>query len=72
MTQATQFAQVYRARVAALHGWRDSTRRRWRIWAHQADRGEVPCFATDLRHTCRDTGCPWRGDCLSLKAEWQR
>lgn len=72
MAHATQFQQVYRERVAALHGRNDPARLRWDIWAQQAARGDTPCFATAARNTCRHLECPWRGQCLALKAEWRR
>lgn len=72
MAHATQFHEVYRERVAALRGRRDPAGRRWRIWAQQAEQGALPCFATETRNTCQETACPWRDECLALKAEWKR
>lgn len=72
MAQATQFRQVYGERVAALHGLGDPAGRRWRIWTQQARTGDKPCFATEMRNTCRDMDCSWRDECLALKAEWKR
>lgn len=72
MRQATQFDQVSDERIAALHGRRDPSRLRWRVWTEQWRRGGVPCFATDERNLCEDTDCPWRPQCLARKAEWRR
>jgi hypothetical protein len=46
--------------------------RRWNIWAQQAAAGKQPCFASEVRFNCRELDCPWRAECLDLRAEWQR
>ncbi len=28
--------------------------------------------ATESRFSCKDTQCPWRDECLGLRAEWHR
>jgi len=45
---------------------------RWSIWAEQRRAGHEPCFGTDNRIVCEEVGCPWRGECLALRAEWRR
>lgn len=42
------------------------------IWVQQEGRGHEPCFATERRFFCEETDCPWRAECLSLRAEWRR
>lgn len=46
--------------------------RRWNIWSEQQGAGHEPCFGTDRRLYCEELNCPWRGECLSLRAEWRR
>jgi hypothetical protein len=46
--------------------------RRWDIWAQQAASGKRPCFASEHRFTCMEADCPWRNECLGLRAEWHR
>lgn len=48
------------------------TARRWAIWSLQLRQGMDPCFGTEARFVCRDTGCPWWDECQELQAEWQR
>jgi hypothetical protein len=31
-----------------------------------------PCFRTDKRYNCRETGCEWRSECRKLVATWLR
>lgn len=45
---------------------------RWTIWGEQQRAGHQPCFGTERRMFCEELRCPWRGDCLSLRAEWRR
>lgn len=45
---------------------------RWQIWGEQLDQGKTPCFRTTARFFCRDTDCPLREQCLSLRAAWRR
>lgn len=72
MPHATQFQEVFSARLNALHRHRQTTRRRWEIWDQQMRRGHMPCFGTDARNTCHEVDCAWRQECMALKAEWQR
>lgn len=55
-------------RKAAL----EATRRRWDILTEQMRSGHEPCFQTEGRHACGETQCPWRAECLSMRAEWLR
>jgi hypothetical protein len=48
-----------------------SRHRRYQVWAAQQDSGMEPCFATPRRFVCDEQGCPWRDECLSLRAEWK-
>ncbi len=49
-----------------------ASRRRWAIWSVQQQTGHEPCFGTEARIFCRESACPWRAECLGLKAEWRR
>ncbi|HRQ65578.1 MAG TPA: hypothetical protein PKZ76_12085 [Xanthomonadaceae bacterium] len=50
-----------------------STRdRRYQVWSVQQSEGKDPCFATARRFVCDQFDCPWRSECLSLRAEWMR
>ncbi len=49
-----------------------ASRRRWAIWSEQQHLGHEPCFGTEARIFCREASCPWRVECLGLKAEWRR
>lgn len=49
-----------------------ATRWRWQILGAQMRAGHEPCFQTERRHTCGETGCRWRAECLSLRADWVR
>lgn len=51
---------------------RSGVQRRWQIRAEQQLAEHEPCFATDRRFFCEETGCPWRAECLALRAEWRR
>ncbi len=46
--------------------------RRWDVWAEQRHLHHQPCFATEYRIFCEEIGCPWRAECMSLRAEWRR
>lgn len=48
------------------------TRWRWQILGEQMRSGHEPCFQTERRHACGETGCRWRAECLSLRADWLR
>ncbi|MBX6419744.1 MAG: hypothetical protein IRZ06_01885 [Nevskia sp.] len=48
------------------------TARRWAIWLKQMAAGHEPCFGTEDRYTCADTGCPYRAECLRSRADWLR
>lgn len=37
----------------------------------QIERGDEPCFATEMRHDCAQL-CEWRRDCRKLMAAWLR
>lgn len=41
-----------------------------RIRALQRRAGATPCFATDLRFSCKGGNCPWRAECLRPIAAW--
>lgn len=45
---------------------------RWNIWRGQLAAGHEPCFATSQRFHCQDVDCPWREQCMRLRAEWLR
>lgn len=49
-----------------------ATQHRWRILTEQMREGHEPCFQTERRHMCGVTGCRWRAECLSLRADWLR
>lgn len=73
MEPKTQFDQVYEDRIATLQGRdRSAAGLRWNVWAEQERQGRTPCFGTEARNACRKVDCPWRRECLSLKAEWRR
>lgn len=46
--------------------------RRWAIWGEQARAGHEPCYGTERRLTCEEIQCPWRRECLALRAVWRR
>ncbi|MGD8827064.1 MAG: hypothetical protein PVG21_00060 [Gammaproteobacteria bacterium] len=46
--------------------------RRYQIWARQAANGQTPCFGTPTRYFCDDWDCPFRAECLQLRAAWRR
>lgn len=43
-----------------------------RIRTLQQFAGATPCFATDIRFSCRDQNCLWRAECLRPIAAWLR
>jgi len=45
---------------------------RWAIWAEQEFLNHQPCFGTERRLFCEERDCPWRSQCLSLRAAWRR
>lgn len=45
--------------------------RRYQVWAEQQKANHELCFGTARRYIC-DAACPWRAECLSLRAEWMR
>ena len=49
-----------------------ATQRRWQILTEQMREGHEPCFQTERRHACGELACPWRAECVSLRAEWLR
>jgi len=51
---------------ASDSGWRHT------VWAAQVSAGHEPCFGTAYRFVCDEASCPWRRDCLRLRAEWRR
>ncbi|GAP67074.1 hypothetical protein MBSD_n2390 [Mizugakiibacter sediminis] len=51
---------------------RSASARRWAIWQEQEAAGQQACFATPLRLVCRKMDCPWRGECMKLRADWMR
>lgn len=48
------------------------TARRWAIWLKQLAAGRAPCFDTEDRYICGDSGCPHRAECLRSRADWLR
>lgn len=38
----------------------------------QVQNGGEPCFGTERRRRCEDTGCAWRSRCMGLRAAWMR
>lgn len=48
------------------------TSRRWTVWQRQLRAGHVPCFGTPERFFCDEAECPFRAECRSLRANWQR
>lgn len=50
----------------------EATRRRWDILSAQMRSGHEPCFQTERRHACDEAQCPWRSECLSMRAQWLR
>jgi hypothetical protein len=48
------------------------TQRRWQVLYQQLQCDHEPCFQTEKRHSCKETTCPWRTECLALRAEWRR
>ncbi|MGE5626086.1 MAG: hypothetical protein ACM3ZT_11130 [Bacillota bacterium] len=57
--------------VPVVPGGRPASLRRI-VWAEQEQCGHEPCFGTQRRLFCEESGCPWRGECLSLRAAWRR
>lgn len=51
---------------------RSASERRWAIWQEQEAAGQQACFATPLRLICTKMDCPWRSECLKLRADWMR
>lgn len=49
-----------------------ATRRRYAIWELQTAAGHSPCFGTSQRLVCTERNCPYRRECLRLKASWRR
>lgn len=49
-----------------------ASRRRYAIWELQNAAGDTPCFGTCQRLICTDNDCPYRAECLRLKASWRR
>lgn len=49
-----------------------ATRRRYAIWELQSAAGHTPCFGTSQRLICLQRHCPYRRECLRLKASWRR
>lgn len=48
------------------------TRRRWQILGSQMREGHEPCFQTERRHACPEVECPWRTECVVMRADWRR
>lgn len=48
------------------------TARRYAIWEMQVARGQEPCFRTPVRFECETMDCPWREECLDLRAIWRQ
>lgn len=46
--------------------------RRWGVWQRQLEAGHEPCFGTSERFFCAETDCPFRSECLGLRAAWKR
>lgn len=51
---------------------RSTSARRWAIWQEQEAAGQQACFATPLRLACAKMDCPWRSECMKLRADWMR
>ena len=58
--------------VALTRSRSDRTQRRWQVLYEQMQRDHEPCFQTDQRHACAEFDCPWRAECMALRAEWRR
>jgi hypothetical protein len=58
---------------APLYG-RSQNRRaqEFSVWAEQERANHMRCFGTERRFTCEEIECPWRAECISLRAEWRR
>ena len=54
-----------------LHKYSDNTSPKLIIRAIQKQRGEEPCFSTDMRYNCK-ADCEWRNSCMKLRAVWLR
>ncbi|HEX7113404.1 MAG TPA: hypothetical protein VF216_13245 [Mizugakiibacter sp.] len=64
-----------RPRVSPREGLaqaRSASERRWAIWQEQEAAGQQACFATPLRLICTKMDCPWRSECMKLRADWMR
>lgn len=64
-------ATIMRASLHPCAGIQDTgtaTIRRIRVLQGLA--GATPCFATDLRFSCKGGNCPWRAECLRPIAAW--
>lgn len=62
-----------RQKHLGFHGSRlAATRERWKVLYSQLSSGREPCYQTEQRLVCTDDTCPWRQDCLALRAEWLR
>jgi hypothetical protein len=48
------------------------THHRWQILYAQMAEGHEPCFRTERRHGCPEADCPYRPECMALRAEWRR
>lgn len=45
--------------------------RRYVIWGMQVEAGHEPCFGTAVRFVCDEYECPFRKECLGLRAHWR-
>lgn len=41
------------------------------IRAMQTLDNQTPCFRSEIRHTCENTGCEWLQECKRMVAEWR-
>ncbi|MCE5232431.1 MAG: hypothetical protein LLF91_03865 [Xanthomonadaceae bacterium] len=76
MTTRPGYADALYARQDAnvVEGARpaSASARRWAVWTEQEAAGTQACFATPLRLTCAKLDCPWRAECMKLRADWMR
>jgi hypothetical protein len=50
----------------------DATRQRWQVLYKQLRSGHEPCYGSERRLVCNETGCSWRAGCTAMRAQWRR